>query len=51
MCRAPIGEGDWSQKIFEVISKATLKKEGQNNDDRKKIVEFINRKTRFIRIA
>ncbi len=40
MCRTPIGEGDWHEKIFTVISKVSGK-EGRN-EAINQIAAFIN---------
>jgi len=48
MCRAPIGEGDWSEKIFTVVSKMNSKR--SKNESVSGIATFLNLRTKIIKI-
>lgn len=50
MCRMPIGEGKWDQKIFEVMSNPALKEKNHGNDHRDEIVSFVNKRIEIFKI-
>jgi hypothetical protein len=50
MCRMPIGEGKWDEKIFEVMSNQALKEKNHGKDKRNEIASFINQRIQIFKI-